>query len=400
MNNRIYFTAQLQQMAESEVLSMIPSDTIARIQQTDAHPMFKVFSIGHEGSATGANVIGVGSRLVQWARDVVIQMFNNIRSGLRVFHGHQPDSNGHSGRTEVGEIVGKTMKEINGVLHTLGAVYIKPEHRDKTFDVASLEGIVEFGERVDGNVDVLNVKSITGLAVDDGRVSRPAMPGATLQAALQMFTQENQREFQQMELTKEQIRDGISKLGLNPTDLFSEDAIVSSEPAKKAKQQEYEHAKRLEKRLGEAREENSKLQGDITKSEGEISKLREKASVGVARDILSSVASEKKLDPKFQKFVERNLKGFKSDKEGDELKSEVEKYVDAQAKEYKEQAELYGVKDVKITVESTDDKKGEDDKSKKSTGAPSGDKKTSNNGDEDETVGEFENPENNEFIPK
>lgn len=398
MNNRIYFTAQLQQMAESEVLSMIPNDTINRIKRNDSHPMFKVFSIGHEGDATGANVLGVGSRLVRWARDVVIQMFENIRSGLRVFQGHQPGSNAHAGRIEVGEIVGKTMKEINGVLHTLGAVYIKPEYRDLKLDVASLEGTVEFGERMDGNIDVLNVKSITGLAVDDGNVSRPAMPGATLQAALQMFTQENEREIQQMDLTKEQIVDGIAKLRLGVTDLFSEDAIVSSEPAKKAKQQEYEHAKRLEKRLGEAREENTKLQGDITKAEGEISKLKETASVGIAKDIFATVATEKKLDPKFQKFVEKNLKSFKTDKEGDEFKAEVERFVDAQAKEYKEQAELYGVKDVKITVENKDDDNKDDDDTDDG-GAPSGDKK-SNNGDKGTPTGDkYTDPKENDFIP-
>lgn len=395
MNNRIYFVAELQQMAESEVLSMIPNDTLMRIRQSDPHPMFKVFSIGHEGDAKGANVIGMGSKLVRWARDVVVQMFNKIQQGLQVFKGHNPNSNSHSGRQSVGEIVGKTMKEINGALHTLGAVYIKPEFRNEKLDVASLEGVVEMGERMDGDVDVLNVKSITGLAVDDSNVSQPAMAGATLQASLQMFTRNNEREFQQMEITKDQVKEAVLKLRLNPTDIFSEDDIVASEPAKKAKQTEYEHAKRLEKRLGEAREENSKLQGEVTKYEGEISKLKEKASVGTAKETFASIATERKLDPKFQKFVERNLKDFKSDKDGEEFKSELGKFVDGQVQAYKDNAALYDIKDVKIT---TEDKPDDKTKSKSSTDAPSSDDNNDQNQDQ-QVSDEYTDPAKNDFIP-
>lgn len=394
MNNRIYFTAELHQMAENEVLSMISSDTLARIKQNDPHPSFKVFSIGHEGTSRPASVIGVGAKMVRWARDVVVQMFNQIKSGLEVFKGHEQGTNSHDGRHSIGEVVGKTMKDINGVLHTLGAVYIKPEHRNEKLDVASLEGIVEFGDRVDGDVDVLNVKSITGLAVDDGDVNRPAMPGATLQASLQMFTQINEREFQQMDLTKEQVKEAVLKLRLNPIDIFSEDEITASEPAKKAKQTEYEHAKRLEKRLGESREENTKLQSDVTKYEGENSKLREKANTGMARQSLGGIVTDKKLDPQFVKFIESNIDVFKSDKEGDEFKTELVKFVDGQAEKYKANAELYGIKEVKITTGEI----GDADKDKPK-GTPNSDGKTNQQEDADDKPSEMEDPEKNDFIP-
>lgn len=399
MNNRIYFVAELQQMAESEVLSMIPNDTLQRIKQTDSHPLFKVFSIGHEGEATGANVIGRGAKAVRWARDVVVQMFNRIGDGLKAFIGHNPGSNSHVGREPIGEIVGKTMREIGGKLHTLGAVYIKPEHRNLKLDVASLEGVVEFGERMDGNVEVLNVKSITGLALDDGNRSTPAMPGATLQAALQMFTQENQRELQQMDITKEQVKEAILKNGWSPTEFYSEDQIISTEPAKKAKQNEYEHAKRLEKRLGEAREENSKLQGENVKLQDANNQLKTKANAGQVKDIFGGVAKEKKLDEKFVKFVEKNLKGFKSEKEGDEFKTELEKFVDEQAKDYKEMGELYGFDPVITTGQKTgddDDKTG--DKGTKNKGTPAADDNKGSKGDK--PVGDkYTTPETNDFIP-
>lgn len=395
MNKTIRFSAALQQMAEADVFSMIPQDTLNRIKQYDAHPMFKVFSIGHEGEANGANVVGMGARLIRWARDVVIQMFNKINQGLKAFHGHVADSNSHGGRESIGELVGKTMQEIKGVLHTIGVVYIKPEYREKKFDVASLEGTVEFGESMNGDIDVLNVQSITGLAIGDGDYSRPAMPGATLQASLQMFTQNNKGEFKQMgEITKDQVKDAIVKLGLTAEDLYSDEIILNLNTVKKNKQQEYEWAKRIEKKLGEAREENAKLQGDITKYEGEVSTLRVKANIGTAREVLGGVITEKKLAPKFVKFVEKSLKDFKSDKKDNEFKEEFEKFVDKQAKEYKSTAELYGVKDVEITTEKTGNK--ENMKNKK-TGAPAADSKGERNENDEEN--EYEDPKKNEFIP-
>ncbi|HPN56692.1 MAG TPA: hypothetical protein PLD92_07570, partial [Candidatus Omnitrophota bacterium] len=72
---RVYIKCELQQMAQSEILDMIPSETLQRIRDTDPHPEFRVFSVGHEGSAN-ATVLGVGMKILNYARDIIVQMFN------------------------------------------------------------------------------------------------------------------------------------------------------------------------------------------------------------------------------------------------------------------------------------------------------------------------------------
>jgi hypothetical protein len=390
---RVYIKCELQQMAQSEILDMIPSETLQRIRDTDPHPEFRVFSVGHEGAAN-ATVLGVGMKILNYARDIIVQMFNRLRLGLPAFNRHQPQTNSHVNRDSVGEVVGKTIQKISGVLHTLAAVYIKPEYRSVDLDIASLEGNFEAEENSDGSMGVVSLSNITGLALSNHKVDTPAMPGATLQAALQMFTQKTGRMHQMEEFTKEQIKEAILKMRLSPADIFSEEEIISSDPARKAKQTEYEHVKRLEKRLGEAREENSKLQGEFSKIQDENKQLAIKANAGVVRDVFTSIAREKKLDQKFVQYVNKNIPLFKSDKKDAEFKAELEAFVNTQAKEYVEMGKLYGF-EAKVTVDGNP----ADDKSKENEtpGTPPTDKKK--DGEEEAIENVLEDPKKNDFIP-
>lgn len=393
MKEKIYLQCQLQQMAESEVLEMIPAETIQRIRHTDPHPEFRVFSLGHEGDAN-ANVLGHGMKVLHYAKDIIVQMFNRVRFGLPTFNRHDPNTNSHINRETVGEVVGKTLKSIGGVLHTLAAVYIKPEFRGNNLDIASIEGNFEAEEGSDGSMGVINLSQITGIALSNRAIDVPGMPGATLQAALQMFTQKYGG--QQMEpLTKEQVKEAVLKLGIKATDLFGEEEILALEPVKKSKQTEYEWAKRLEKKLGESREENAQLQGKVTKLESDNVQLAEKANAGTSKEILSNLSTERKLDPKFVQYVEKNLRTFKSAKTGDELKDELGKFVDVQAKEYVEMGKVYGF-EAKVTTTA---KAGDDDKSKSGgAGAPAADGAGAGTGDA-EAGSDFTDPKTNDFIP-
>lgn len=393
MNEKIYISCQLQQMPESEVLSMVPPETLQRIRTNDPHPEFRVFSLGHEGDAN-ANILGKGMRILKYAKDIIVQMFERVRYGLPTFNRHEPNSNSHMNREVVGEVVGKTLKTIQGVLHTLAAVYIKPEFRGHDLDIASIEGNFEAEEQSDGSMGVINLSQITGIALSNHKLDTPGMPGATLQAALQMFTQKYGRT-QQMAMTKEQIKAAIIEAGVKINDIFTEEEIVASEPAKKAKQTEYEWAKRIEGKLGEAREENAKLQGKIQKLEGDNAVLIEKTNSGTSKEILGTIASERKLDPKFVAFIEKNLKTFKSAKTGEELKADVEKFVDSQAKDYADMGKLYGF-EAKIT---TNQQQKKDDKSA-GAGTPNADgKNESDDNSGDEGASTYEDPKKNDFIP-
>lgn len=393
MKKVAYIKCEFQQMAQHEVLEMIPADTVNRIRANDPHPEFRVFSVGHEGEAN-ANVIGRGMSVLRYAKDIIVQMFNRMKLGLPTFNRHDPSTNSHANRETVGEVVGKTMKDIGGKLHALAAVYIKPEYREHDLDIASIEGNFEAQDEGGGALGVVNLSAITGIALSNHSKDVPGMPGATLQAALQMFTHTGR--MQQME-TKEEVKAAIAKLNLKATDFYTVEELLSLEPVKAAKKEEYEWAKRLEKKLGEAGEENAKLQGKVSELQAVNAKLAEKANAGSVRETLAGVATEKKLEPKFVKFIEKNLGAFKSTKDGEEFKNELEKFVDTQAKEYAEMGKLYGF-EAKITVEAGK-KEGEAGKPAAGAGARSGDG-ASGSGDGEAGEGEMEDPAKNEFIPK
>jgi len=391
MREKVHIKCTLQQMAETEVLSMIPSETVSRIRANDSHPEFRVFSLGHEGEAN-ANILGMGMRVLHYAKDIIVQMFNNVKFGLPIFNRHAPDTNSHLNREAIGEVVGKTMKTIQGALHTLAAVYIKPEFRKYDLDIASIEGDFEAEESDDGTMGVVNLSQITGVALSNHGMDTPGMPGATLQAALQMFTQKYGR-VQQMDITKEQVKEAITKLGMKILDIFGEEEVLALEPVKKSKQTEYEWAKRIEKKLGEAREENAQLQGKYTKLEADNVILSEKANAGSSRELISAVATERKLDPKFKSYLEKNIGVFKSAKTGDELKKDIGDFVDGQAKDYVELGKTHGF-EAKVTTE-----KATDDTKPKGTGTPNADGTEDTKGGDDEEKSSLESPKNNDFIP-
>ncbi|MBM3210587.1 hypothetical protein FJZ33_00085 [Candidatus Poribacteria bacterium] len=181
-----------------------------------------------------------------------------------------------------------------------------------------------------------------------------------------------------------ELKETISEAGLKVGDIFSPEDITNSEPARKAKQTEFEHAKRVEKVLGEEREKVISLTRSIEEKENKIKSLNEVVSKTQVKTLFDTAKETRKLDDKEKVYIEKRLGTFKSDKDGDDLKNEFEKFLDSQVNDYIETAKLLGV----------DIKKGDggDDKGDKGKGAGSGDGK----GDGEDLT----KPENNEFIPK
>lgn len=178
-----------------------------------------------------------------------------------------------------------------------------------------------------------------------------------------------------------EIKSTIAEAGLKMTDLFSSDDITSSEPAKKAKQVEYEHAKRIEKVLGEEREKVISLTKSIDEKEGKIKSLNEVVNKTQVKQLFDGAKDVRKFDDKEKTYIEKRIGTFKSDKAGDELKAEFDKFLDAQVNDYIETAKLLGVE-----VKKEDDKE-------KNKGVGAGDGKGGESSD-------LTDPKNNDLIPQ
>lgn len=175
------FTAKLQQMAASEIISIIPTDIYEEIKRKDPHPLFQAYVVGHEGEATG-KMVGMGTKVLNWFSSAINKLWQKMKYGTKVFHGHNIDSS-HEGRQSIGEVVGKTIKTIKDKVNAIAITYIYPEYRGLPLDVASVEADVRINP--DDSVQDVDVGDITGIALGNSAVDKPGFAGATLLSQIQ-----------------------------------------------------------------------------------------------------------------------------------------------------------------------------------------------------------------------
>lgn len=179
------FSAALQEMAASEIMSMIDPATLAAIKQSDPKPLIKAFVVGHEGESKG-NVVGFGNVVKRWYRSMVRTLGAKIRRGLQLFHGHGA-TNDQDGRVPVGQVLGSVTKEHEGRESVIVACHIFKPFAHLPLDVASIEAQAEFEQAPDGKLDIASIGEVTAIALGNSSVNQPGFPGATLLGQLQAF---------------------------------------------------------------------------------------------------------------------------------------------------------------------------------------------------------------------
>lgn len=178
--------AQIQQMSQQQMDELIPKDTVERIKRTDRKAIFHIFSVGHEGTAN-ASELSLGqktSKLFHYVKDTIIRLGKKIAFGTPLFYGHS-NTNEHTGREQIGEVVGKTVEEVKGKISAVIAAYIYPQFRDKDLKNASIEAEVEYIPKTHKSADVVDIVNITGIALSD--IEKPAFPEATILGVVQAF---------------------------------------------------------------------------------------------------------------------------------------------------------------------------------------------------------------------
>lgn len=190
------FTAKLQQMASSEIIGVIPQDIFAKIKREDPHPLFQAYVVGHEGEIEGT-MVGIGKKILHWFSSAINKIWANLQYGTKIFHGHNLDST-HEGRRSIGEVVGKAVKTIQSKTNAIAVAYIYPEYQDLPLNVASIEADVRINP--DDSVHDVDVGEITGIALGNSALDKPAFEGATLLSQIQAMSRKlkitDERKFQ------------------------------------------------------------------------------------------------------------------------------------------------------------------------------------------------------------
>ncbi len=356
----------IQEMAVSEVLNIIPASYYQRIKQQDKHPLFKAFVIGHEGESTGKVAIdgkNLGNVVKKWAKSAIQKLYQKIKLGLELFMGHDDPAkmNVHNDREQVGEVVGKDLREIEGRLSTVVVGYIYPPYKNLKLDTPSIEAFINVDP--DKENDEVDVEAVTGIALADKSYEMPGFPHAGLLAQLQAFTTDHTTKGgkDMAELTIGKVIDFIRTEKVRPSELYkkaeiTEDPIVE-EIIKEKNPNEYEARKRVEREHEKEKDEWEKEKKNL---EDKLKDLKVKAAKTSIGEKLESIVKDRKLSDQEQRFIKRNVDKFKVEDPDDEktVEREFDKFVDSQLDEFEAiQKEVFGKED----KEDDKDDKGDDE---------------------------------------
>lgn len=326
-----------------DVMSIIDADELALIKQQDPNPTIYAYSIGHEGSWK-PNVLGLGQRQMPMLRDAISKMFNKTKLGLQCFFGHNAD-NSTNNRKSIGKVVGKTLREIGGVLHNVVAVYIHKEFSSLKLDTCSIEADVHLNQ-VGDCVEFTDFGEVTGIALGDSSVDKPAFPEAGLLAVVQAFIEREKS----MELSE--VKKLIKEKGWKVSEIFDRSDLVKDDVVdglrKDHSQKEFDHRIRVEKHLEEEREKVKGLEEKLKSLEGSEAKIKElTAQVNKSKvsEMIESDIKTRNLNDKQAAFVRRASKNFSIDNFEDEkaIKSSIDDFMKSSLDEMKELGTLFGV---------------------------------------------------------
>lgn len=339
---------EVQHFAQGDLRAMVSPDTMARIKTVDPHPEFRAYVIGHEGSARGKLAGSLKNITIQYFKDAVRKLHNAVGLGTKVFSGHRVD-NSHEGRTDIGEVVGKTLDEVNGLLSSVVAVYVKPSFRKAKKDVASIEADCVYRLDQAGNAVLDQVTKLTGLALGDSAVETPGFPGATLVGALQAFADTDPGKgdgTMTVEEIKKALQAGEVKisqlLGLVKKEDLEADERVQ-DLVKDGNQTQYERARKMTEQRDKARDDLANSQKRVEELETQVKRFETGTHVP---NLFDKLATDRKMTDQQKAFISRRLGNFKSEATDEKtLTTELNQYLDQELEEYKETAKLLGVKE-------------------------------------------------------
>ncbi|MCW4050808.1 MAG: hypothetical protein NWE89_13840 [Candidatus Bathyarchaeota archaeon] len=344
---RQYLTATVQAISKSELDDIVEPLTMQYIKEKDPSPEIRVYSIGHEGKSN-LKLPGIGVKTFTWVQAAVRWLADKLRIGTAVFDRHAPDTNSHEGRMQIGQVVGKTVKQIGDRLNTLAAIHIFPQFKSRPLDIASFEAEILY-DHDEVQAWPVNIKNVTGIALGSSGTDNPGFPGATLLGAVQAYVQAFAGEIGDKTMNQSDVKSAVKELGLKPSQIFEiGDIMGDSAVDAKVKEVTKDHFA-MAKRVGEERDASRTQVVKLENEKAEMEKtLQRHTTQSRSAAVLDSILAnpELKLDDKAKVFVKRNLKSFETTAtDEDTLKTDLGKFVGEQVKEYGEVAELFGAKD-------------------------------------------------------
>jgi hypothetical protein len=349
---KVNLQCYIQELSPQEIKGAIPSDVYRKIREKDAHPLFRAYSICHEGISRPKLIGENKGTPIKWTRAAVRSIQAFISKAVNFFNGHNED-NSTTGRRKLGEVVGNMRKEIGGKLHHIVVGYFPPHVRGeiKNLTVPSMEAVWNFVKE-NGQIIANSLDTLTGIALGTAGIETPAFSEATLMGAVQAFEESDEEDGEGPEkpakrskqMTKEDVKQGVNDLNIWPSQIFTVDKLKQDHEFRNIFEEPATKIKKLE-------EENETLK----KSYEELEKQNKELSVNYNRvtvkDKFDTIVNdkEKNFGEKEKNFIVKNF-----DLITDFTDDGIVQFVENQSKFYQERVAPFIESDTKTPQKSQD----------------------------------------------
>jgi hypothetical protein len=379
---QVQVEALLSLLSAPEVTEYIDAGVLAEIKQYDDAPVFAMMTIGCEGESTGAlhngpNLDRVPEHMEYkqlWPLKAIKELVTQLKQKAIPIFTNVHDVEGKLNRRPVGRLVAATKKVIKNATHAMGVAYITDmptRSKLKTGDLnaCSMEAkcIFSKAERAVSWI-VQKVTDVMGVVLFNGNIVQPGFKDASIHAVVTAMAVEDEKGQEDMEITRQDVKQYIEKHSLLPTDLFSVQTLTSEPKVKDC----------IDNEVGVAVKAKD---AEITELKAELAPLKSKLAEGQVTDLIGSSELLKDEAIPLVDYLKKVLV--------------VEGTVDQAAVDAKVKAQLAIIKSSGITFgekKADDDNKDKDkdkDKDKSADDTDTGDK----------VAEDYTKAENNQLIP-
>lgn len=305
-------------LSEDKILEMIPADILTNIKKKDSHPYFRAYVLAHEGESS-PRVIGEGGVKISWTRKAIQSMKSFIKRGIKFFKGHNED-NSTKNRASLGEVVASKEIEIDGKLSNVVVGYFPEQNKEivKKNNVISMEAYWSLIKK-SGKVIADKMLKLTGIAMGNSNIERPAFKGSKLIGAVQAFENNDKENKRSMEnITFADVKRAVHDMNIFPHQLYEPEKLKNDNMVKDLLKEKDSEITKLKEELETRTKESEKIQKQF--QELETNQLKFTAEKRYKKLIEES---GKELTDKEKSFVEK-MSGKISDYTDDGIKSHFE----------------------------------------------------------------------------
>lgn len=217
-------------LTKEEIQNRIP---LEKLNQIKGSGVLQAYTIAQEGKSY-PKVLGEGTQILKWTKAVLHRLKDKIKQGTKFFVEHGNDTNSHTNREAVGEIVSSFLKDIHGKLSNVIVGYFPDRDKVKNEDVCSMEADIY----TDENNIVGDINDVTGIALGKSSEQNPGFSGAIRLATVQCFEEPNYKSTGQQnnsgegdktmadKITFEDVKKAVREMNIFPWQIYTKDDLI------------------------------------------------------------------------------------------------------------------------------------------------------------------------------